>query len=78
MSYKKFQQSDIIFNTVKTKPKFKFKIYGGNFYYNNGTESNIYLQQLNQEIVVIPPTGCMFNYAYDFSCEINSQYIATI
>jgi len=78
MSYKKFQPGDILVNTIKTKPKYKFKFYNGNTYFNNGTESNIYLQKLNEEIVVIPPSGCLFNNAYDFSCADNSQYIATI
>ena len=78
MSYKKFQPGDILFNTIKAKPHFKFKFYGNNLYINNGTESNIYLQKLNEEIVIIPPTSCLFNNAYDFSCAENSQYIATI
>lgn len=78
MSYKKFQQSDVFFNTIKTKPKFKFKIHGGNLYYNNGIESSIFLQKLNEEVPYIPPSACLFINAYDFSCMENSQYIATI
>lgn len=50
MSYKKFQPEDIIFNTIKTKPRYKFKLYGDKCYFNNGTESNIYLQKLNEEV----------------------------
>jgi len=78
MSYKKFDETDIIFNTVKTKPKFKFKIYGGSLYINNTVESSIYLQKLNEEVIYIPPTGCLLDYAYDFSCAANSQYVATM
>ena len=78
MSYKKFQAGDIIFNTIKAKPHYKFKFHGGNLYINNGTESSIYLQKLNEEVIYTPPTECALANAYDFSCAENSQYIATI
>ena len=78
MSFKKFQSEDIIFNTIKTKPRYKFKFYGNTSNFNNGTESNIYLQKLNEEVEIGLLSGCLFDNAYDFSCEANSQYIATI
>ena len=29
MSYKKFENNDIFYNVIKTKPRFEFKIWGG-------------------------------------------------
>lgn len=76
MSYKKFELSDLFFNTIKTKPHYKFKFYNGKTFINNSAESNIYLYQLNEEL--IPPFVCLLTNAYDFSCPENSQYISTI
>jgi hypothetical protein len=72
MSFKKFEDNDIFNNIIKAKPRFEFKIYGGNIYLNNG-EGFDYLNKLNLPIEV-----CEFPYAFVFSCEINSYNIAMI
>lgn len=78
MSYKKFEKGDILFNTIKTKPHYNFKIYSGKVVINNTSETSIYLQKLNEEVLPQPPEECSLDYSYDFSCIENSQYIATI
>lgn len=35
MSYKKFNESDVILNTLKTYPSCEFLVFNGNIYYNN-------------------------------------------
>lgn len=47
MSYKKFEQSDLIFNTVKVKPKFKFKIYDGKIVLVSTNEEAVFLEKIN-------------------------------
>lgn len=39
MSYKKFEQSDIFYNTIITKPRYEMKIYSGRLYINNEHDS---------------------------------------
>lgn len=76
MSYKKFTNNDIFFNVIKTKPRFEFKIQGGNIYLNN-SDGYIYLKDL---LIAAPtlesPIGCLISL--DFSCVDNSQYIPVI
>lgn len=36
MSYKKFENSDLFYNTIKAKPRFEFKIWRGQVVVNNG------------------------------------------
>jgi hypothetical protein len=76
MSYKKFTNNDIFFNVIKAKPRFEFKIQGGNIYLNN-SDGYIYLKDL----LITPPvletaTGCLISL--DFSCVDNTQYIPVI
>lgn len=76
MSYKKFTNNDVFFNVIKTKPRFEFKIQGGNIYLNN-SDGYVYLKNL----LVTPPileasSGCLISL--DFSCVDNTQYIPVI
>ena len=36
MSYKKFENEDLFFNTIKAKPRFEIKIWKGQVVINNG------------------------------------------
>ena len=71
MSFKKFSYNDIFNNVIKTKPRFEFKIYGGNAYLNNSADGYAYLNKLNF-------LTCDLPYAFDFSCPDNSYNIALI
>lgn len=77
MSYKKFENGDLFYNTIKAKPRFQFKIWNGKAVVNSGTGLAI-LNNL-QVISAIPPAPpvCAPN-SFDFSCEDNSHNIAII
>lgn len=80
MSYKKFENNDLIYNTIKTKPRFEFKIWGGKALINTG----VGLAILNDYQVVSPvftpstPVTCTNPNSFDFSCEENSHNIGII
>lgn len=73
MSYKKFENQDIFYNTIRTKPFFKFKIYAGKAYLNNSTSGYVFYNDLNTGI-----PACDIPNSLDLSCQDNSQYIAAI
>lgn len=72
MSLKKFNSEDLFFATIKTKPKFEFKIFNGTAHLNN-SDGFAYLNNL---LITPPVDGC--DIRLDFSCEDNSQYLAVI
>lgn len=76
MSYKKFENGDLLFNTIKAKPRFQFKIWGGKALVNTG----VGLAALNDMQVIAPPlpVGCPAPNSFDFSCEDNSHNIGII
>lgn len=37
MSYKKFEQGDLLHNVIKAKPRFEFKIFKGNIFLNDSS-----------------------------------------
>ena len=74
MSYKEFKKDDVFFNTIKTKPHFKFKIYDGKAYLNNAENGNISYADLN----LVTVSGCGSEPSFDFSCPDNSFNIALI
>ena len=76
MSYKKFERQDIFYNTIKTKPAFKFKIYDGKAYLNNSTTGYVSYADLNLAPTVI--SGCVNPNSFDFSCEDNSFNVGLI
>ena len=84
MSYKKFDNGDLFYNTIKAKPRFEFKIWRGQALVNNGGGEAILnnLQTVQPQALVqpyIPPAaGCPNPNSFDFSCEENSFNIATI
>ena len=73
MSFKKFEEQDIFHNTIKTKPYFKFKIYGGQAFLNNSTTGYVFYNNLNTVA-----DGCDIPNSFDFSCPDNSHNIAAI
>ena len=76
MTYKKFENGDLFFNTIKAKPRFEFKIWGGKAVVNNGSGLAI----LN-DLQTTPPTltgGCANPNSFDFSCEDNSHNLGII
>ena len=79
MSYKKFEQGDLIYNTIKAKPRFEFKIFKGNVFLNDSSNSFALLNSLGSPAFASgsAPSLCIEN-AYDFSCLENSQYLPTI
>ena len=84
MSYKKFENNDLFYNTIKAKPRFQFKIWNGKAVVNNGVGEALLnnLQTVEPQTLVqpyIPPVvGCPNPNSFDFSCEENSFNIATI
>ncbi len=71
MSFKKFEKSDLFYNVIKTKPRFEFKIWGGNVYLNNGLgEAILNDLGLGEE--------CGLVNILDFSCPETSYNIAII
>jgi hypothetical protein len=38
MTYYKFKEGELLYNTIKTYPSIKFNVYNGKVYYNNNTE----------------------------------------
>lgn len=78
MSFKKFEKGDILLNTIKAKPRFEFKIFKGNIYLNDSANGYAVLNSLGEPLIFVPPSGVCEQYAYDFSCEENSQYLSTI
>ncbi len=65
MSFKKFENNDIFYNVIKTKPRFNFKIWGGNIYLNYGYAGNL-LNDLGHF------EGCGNENILDFSCPETS------
>ena len=84
MSYKKFQNEDLFYNTIKAKPRFEFKIWRGQAVVNNGGgEAILYNLQTVEPAALIEPVlpvapVCANPNSFDFSCEENSFNIATI
>ena len=74
MSFKKFEKGDLFFNTVKTKPRFEFKIYNGNIYLNNSTNGYAILNNLGVTGIVV----CGDVNMLDFSCENTTYNIGII
>ncbi len=78
MSFKKFEKNDLFINTIKAKPHFQFKIYGGKAYINGELD----VLKLNNLLIPteVPPEPPVYvcNLNYDFNCDENSQYLATI
>lgn len=72
MSYKKFEKGDLFFNIIKTRPRFEFKIWGGNIYLNNG-HGEALLNDLG-----INPSLCGFVNILDFSCPESSYNIGIV
>lgn len=78
MSYKKFEQGDLLYNIIKAKPRFEFKIFKGNIFLNDSSTGYALLNSFGEPAFPPPvPTVCEDN-AYDFSCLENSQYLSTI
>lgn len=73
MSFKKFEKGDLLFNTIKTKPRFEFKIYNGNIYLNNSTDGYAKLHDLGLE-----QQQCGAENVLDFSCPETSYNIGLI
>lgn len=73
MSFKKFEATDIFQNTIKTKPRFEFKIYNGKISLNT-LVGYTYLNNLNLPSV----EGCLLPYSFDFSCPENSYNVGLI
>lgn len=88
MSYKKFENGDLFYNTIKAKPRFEFKIWNGKAVVNNGGgEALLNDLQISPPAALTQPyiapvicgTGsCVLPYSFDFSCEDNSHNIAII
>ena len=80
MSYKKFELGDIFYNTLKTKPRYEFKIHNGNIFLNNEKNGFIVLNSLNisPELPIIPFASCSIPYSLDLSCPDNTYYLGAI
>jgi hypothetical protein len=84
MSYKKFENADLFYNTIKAKPRFEFKIWGGKAVVNNGAGLALLnnLQTTEPTALVQPyipsPVGCDNPNSFDFSCPDNSYNIGAI
>ena len=75
MSYKKFDNGDLFYNTIKAKPRFEFKISNGKALINSGGGEAV----LHDLLIAQPlAAGCPNPNSFDFSCEENSFNIATI
>lgn len=72
MSYKKFEKSDLFYNVIKTRPRFEFKIWGGNIYLNN-TDGVAILNDLN-----IGEKKCGSENILDFSCPETSYNVGIV
>jgi hypothetical protein len=72
MLYKKFEKSDLFYNIIKTRPRFEFKIWGGNVYLNNGLGQAI-LNDLG-----IGAGQCGAENILDFSCPETSYNVGII
>lgn len=75
MSLKKFENNDLFFNIIKTKPRFQFKLWGGNIYLNN-QEGNAKLNYLNLNLETT--TDCGKENILDFSCAENSYNVGIV
>lgn len=71
MSYKKFEKGDLFYNVIKTRPRFEFKIWGGNVYLNNGLGASI-LNDLGLNL------QCGNENVLDFSCPETSYNVGLI
>lgn len=84
MTYKKFDNADLFYNTIKTKPRFEFKIWLGKAVVNNsGGEAVLNSLQTQAPSALIQPEipvaiSCSLLNAFDFSCPDNSYNIAII
>lgn len=84
MTYKKFENGDLFYNTIKAKPRFEFKIWGGKAVVNTGVGLAVLnsLQTVPPEPLVQPyipsPAGCTNPDSFDFTCPENSYNIAAI
>jgi hypothetical protein len=74
MSFKEFKKEDVFFNTLKTKPYFKFKIHDGRVYVNDSGTGVVSYGDLKLSVA----SGCGAEPSLDFSCEDNSFNIALI
>ena len=61
MSYKKFEQNDVIVNTMRTHPRNEFFIYDGRVYYNNKPEQS---GAFSSQVLNVPP-GHISLYEYN-------------
>ena len=79
MSYFKFENSDLFYNTIKAKPRFEFKIWSGKAVVNGGTQTTLNALQTVPPVIVPPtPSICANPNSLDFSCQENSYNIAVI
>lgn len=72
MSFKKFNEQDLLFSTIKTKPKFQFRILNGQVYLNNN-----YGGAILNELATAAPVGDEEN-TLNFSNYEESYNIALI
>lgn len=75
MSIKKFEKSDVIRNTVKVHPHFKFKMYQGKFYINDSLSTTLEYGNLK---TAVSAGASEENIEFDFSNATNSFNIALI
>jgi hypothetical protein len=71
MSFKKFEKNDVFYNVIKTKPRFEFKIWGGNVYLNNGIGEAVLNDFFHIE-------QCGLENVLDFSCPETSYNVGLV
>lgn len=71
MSFKKFEKNDVFYNVIKTKPRFEFKIWGGNVYLNNDIGEAVLNDMLHVGI-------CGVENILDFSCPETSYNVGLV
>ena len=72
MPLKPFEKNDIFKNTLKTHPRFEFKIASGKVYLN-GSRGNVYLNELNLNTNI--STACSNANSFDFSCNCINLFL---
>jgi hypothetical protein len=57
MSYKKFEKNDLFFNTIRAKPQYQFKIWGGGAVVNSGDGAAVFAPMLSPNYYPFLPKG---------------------
>ncbi len=73
--YHKFEENDILINTLELYPRVKFKVINGKIINDTPTRSQ---PAQNIGIALLVSANCGANPSLDFSCAESSYYVGVI